>query len=232
MSRLLISLSLVTALTSSVFADRATPRFAQPPDTSVSSPVSSPAEYPITVKPDIMPIVDRAKVRAKLASNRAANLTRFRLYQAKGVFPSNVYSNKKLNVWLDEDGNYCAAATIIQMSGNDDLAAMTAEDNNFVKLGAVKQGPLMDWILTSGLTQAEIAAIQEPFMGVGGGRIQPNWESPPPVLITKRKAEDQRLIKKYSQVEAQIVKNRDKSLDLATDRLMKNPTLAAALLAG
>lgn len=229
MSRLLISLSLVTALTSSVFADRATPRFAQPPDTSVSSPA---AEYPITVKPDITPVVDRAKVRAKLASNRAANLARFRAYQAKGVFPSNVYSNKKLNVWLDEDGNYCAAATIIQMSGNDDLVVMTAEQDNFIKLGAVKSGPLMDWILTSGLTQAEIAAIQEPFMGVGGGgfRIQP--DEPAPVIITKRKAEDQRLIKKYSQVDAQIVKNRDKSLDLATDRLMKNPTLAAQLLAG
>ena len=228
MSRLLISLSLVTALTSSVFADRATPRFAQPPDTSVSSP----AEYPITVKPDIMPIVDRAKVRAKLASNRAANLARFRADQAKGVFPSNVYSNKKLNVWLDEDGNYCAAATIIQMSGNDDLVAMTAEQNNFIKLGDVTQGALMDWILTSGLTQAEIAAIQEPFMPVGGGQMQPNWEQPAPVIITKRKVEDRRLTKKYSQVEAQIVKHREKSLDLATDRLIKNPTLAAQLLAG
>ena len=228
MSRLLISLSLVTALTSSVFADRAAPRFSQPPpDTSVSSP--QPAILPM---PDIAPLVDRDQVRAKLASNRAANLARFRAYQAKGVFPSNVYSNKKLNVWLDEDGNYCAAATIIQMSGNDDLVVMTAEQNNFIKLGAVKQGPLMDWILTSGLTQAEIAAIQEPFMPVGGGgfRIQP--DEPAPVITTKRTAEDRRLTRKYSQVAAQIVKHREKSLDLATDRLMKNPTLAAQLLAG
>jgi hypothetical protein len=228
MSRLLISLSLVTALTSSVFADRiAAPRFSQPPpDTSVSSPEPQPAILP-------MPVVDRAKVRAKLASNRAANLARFRAYQAKGVFPSNVYSSKKLNVWLDEDGNYCAAATIIQMSGNDELVAQTAEDNNFIKLGDVTQGALMDWILTSGLTQAEIAAIQEPFMPVGGGvRFPMPIEAPPPVIITKRKTEDKRLGKKYSQVEAQIVKHREKSLDLATDRLMQNPALAAQLLAG
>ena len=223
MSRLLISLSLVTALTSSVFADRiAAPRFSQPPDTSVS-------EYPIY----IAPVVDRTKVRAKLASNRAANLARFRAYQAKGVFPSNVYANTKLNVWLDEDGHYCAAATIIQMSGNDELVAQTAEDNNFIKLGDVTQGALMDWILTSGLTQAEIAAIQEPFMPVGGRMRQPMpIEAPPPVIITKRTTEDQRLGKKYSQVEAQIVKSREKSLDLATDRLMKSPELAAQLLAG
>jgi hypothetical protein len=227
MSRLLISLSLVTALTSSVFADRiAAPRFSQPPpDTSVSSP--EPAILPMPA-----PVVDRAKVRAKLASNRATNLARFRAYQAKGVFPSNVYSNQKLNVWLDVDGNYCAAATIIQMSGNDELVALTAEQDNFIKLGNVKQGPLMDWILTSGLTQAEIAAIQEPFMPVGGGRIQRPSDQFPPVIITKRNAEDLRLTKKYSQVEAQIVKHREKSLDLATDRLMKNPALAAQLLAG
>jgi len=233
MSRLLISFSLVTALASSALA---APRFAQPPPDSPDSPVSSqptqidPSELPIA--PPIAPVVDRASVRAKLASNRAANLARFRAYQRKAVFPSNVYSSQKLNVWLDEDGHYCAAATIIQMSGNTDLVAQVAEQNNFIKLGDVEQGPVMDWILTSGLTQTEIAAIQEPFMPVGGGgyRIEPAPQ--PPVIITARKTEDRRLVAKYRQVEAQIVKSRERSLDLATDRLMQHPELAAQLLNG
>jgi hypothetical protein len=47
----------------------------------------------------------------------------------------------------------------------------------------------------------------------------------------KRKAEDARLMAKYRQVDAAIVKHQQASLDKATDRLMKNPTLAWQLLA-
>ena len=216
MSRLLISCSLVAALCTSAFA---APRFSQPPpDSSVSS------ERPV---PDIAPVVDRAQVRAKLARQRSASLARFRAYQHKGVFPSNVYADHKLNVWVDASGNYCAAATIIQLSGQRDLVARVGQRDNFIRLADVAQGPLMDWILTSGLTQAEIAAIQEPFMPVGG---EPVGFEPPQVIVSKRAAEDRRLVAKYRQVDAQLVEHRARSLDLATDRLMQHPALAARLL--
>lgn len=213
MSRLTIVLSLVASLSTTALADRAAPAapsmsFAQPPADHVSSPVR----------------LDRAAIRAKLAQNRVANLARFRVYQRKGVFPNNTFAAGKLNVWLDTNGNFCAAATIIKMSGNSDLAQRTAEQNNFIKLGDVTQGPLMDWILTSGLTQAEIAAIQEPFRIVA--------DEPSGVVDAKlRRAEDVRLQAKYKQVDAQIVKQQKKSLDLATDRLLANPALAASFLA-
>ena len=42
--------------------------------------------------------------------------------------------------------------------------------------------------------------------------------------------EDERLIAKYKEVEAQIVKDTDKSLDVATDRLMASPDLARRFL--
>ncbi|MEJ7601321.1 MAG: hypothetical protein WKG01_25680 [Kofleriaceae bacterium] len=224
MSRLLISCSLVAAFTSSAFADRALPRFAQPPP-NISASSSAPA-LPVR---DIAPLVDRAEVRAKLAAQRTASLAFFRVYQRKGLFPSNVYAGSKRNVWVDPDGNYCAAATIIQLSGQRDLVARVGEQTNFIKLADVEQGPLMDWILTSGLTQAEIAAIQEPFMPVGDepGRGR---ASEAPINLTKRTAEDRRLAKKYLQVDAQIVKHRERSLDRATDRLMQRPDLAARLL--
>ena len=137
---------------------------------------------------------------------------------------------KKLNVWLDADGHFCAAATIIKMSGQDDLVNKVAEQNNFIRLADVKQGPLMDWILTSGFTQDEIAAIQEPFMPV---TREPAVAPVEPILVDAklRAKEDARLLAKYKQVDKQLVKNRAKSLDKATDRLMKNPTLAWQLLA-
>jgi hypothetical protein len=212
MSRLTIVLSLVASLSTAALADRAAPMmsFAQPPaDAIVASPVR----------------LDRAAIRAKLAQNRIANLARFRVYQRKGVFPNNTFADGKLNVWLDANGNYCAAATIIKLSGNDDLAQRTADQNNFIKLADVTQGPLMDWILTSGLTQAEIAAIQEPFARVG--------DEPSPILVDARlrRAEDRRLAAKYKQVDAQLVKQQSKSLDAATARLLANPDLAARFLA-
>ena len=172
---------------------------------------------------------DRATVRAALAKARATNLAAFRVYQKKGVFPSNTFTDGKLNVWLDTDGNFCAAATIIKMSGMDALVNKVAEQNNFIRLADVRQGPLMDWILTSGLTQDEIAAIQEPFMPVVD---DPVMEPSQPILVDAnlRKAEDARLRAKYKMVDRMIAKNAKKSLDLATDRLMKHPKLAWSLV--
>ncbi len=218
----LVASLIVTAVSSLASADA---RFAQPP------PGSAPRVAQVDPWDREMPaMIDRAQVRAKLAANRSANVNRFRAYQAKGVFPSNTYTNGKLNVWLDEQGHFCAAATIIRMSGGVALVDKVAEQNNFIKLGDVAQGPVMNWILTSGFTQSEIANIQEPFEGVGD---EPSIE-PGPVAVdpTLRKNEDARLRAKYQQVEAQIKRSTDASLNAATDRLMRNPDLALAFLNG
>ena len=217
-----IALSFVASLSSGALADRATPmKFAQAPVSFVSADV--PDNYAAAVR------LDRAAIRAKLSQNRAANLARFRVYQSKGVFPNNTYTDGKLNVWLDESGNLCAAATIIKLSGQDDLVQRTADQTNFIRLIDVTQGPLMDWILTSGLTQDELAAIQEPMMPV----VQDPIVEPQPIMVDgrMRRIENRRLIQKYKQVDAQIVKARNKSLDAATDRLLSNPDLAIKFLA-
>jgi hypothetical protein len=89
----------------------------------------------------------------------------------------------------------------------------------------------MDWILTSGLTQAEIAAIQEPFMPV----VKDPTMEPQPVLAVDgrmRRVENRRLATKYQQVEASIMRNRNASLNAATDRLLSNPDLAIKFLNG
>jgi hypothetical protein len=219
MSRLLIAASLVAALTTTAVADQ---RFAAPPPEVVAA--SEPAEVAPAYPRQMRVVLDRDTVRAKLAEMRAANLARFRAYQEGGVFPSNTFDARKLNVWMDRAGHLCAAATIISASGQGLLVQQVAEDNNFIRLADVKQGPLMDWILTSGLTQDEIVAIQEPFSRV--------MRDQPVVDPELRAAETARLIKKYKAVDAMIVKNQKKSLELAVDRLMKRQDLAWNLVNG
>lgn len=226
MSRFLLAFSFIAALTSGAAAQR----FAQPPtDLPASSEVSTTR----------LQAPSRAELRAKLAQNRRANLARFRAYQAKGVFPSNTFTPGKLNVWIDGAGHLCAAATIINASGQSDLVQQVGAANNFIRLADVTDGALMDWILTSGLTQAEIAAIQEPFIGVvpadadePGRYVGIGPRRPMKVDPALRRTEDTRLKAKYKQVDAMLVKQQQRSLDAAVDRLMEHPDLARAFVQG
>lgn len=218
MSRFALALALVTSLTTSAFASHAyapTTGFARAPQlTEMDVPeagVALPQRF-----------MDRASIRAKLLEQRAANLARFRAYQKAGVFPVNTVRPGKLNVWIDDEGHICAAATIIKMSGLDELVQRTGEQTNFIRLADVKQGPLMDWMLTSGFTQEEIAAIQAPFAYPGDEGLRINEQ--------QRALETARLTRLYKQVTAKLVKNQKASLEIAVSRLMKHSELAWRLL--
>lgn len=87
----------------------------------------------------------------------------FRTYARRGVYPHNYYNNGSLNVWIDGDGHMCAAATMIWKSGARSLVRATQQENTFIRLADVTDGALMDWILLSGLTHAEVVAIQAPI---------------------------------------------------------------------
>ena len=245
--RLTLAFTIFTSLAATAGADRITPApTSAPATTTAPMPMQFAAPPPalatassgsaVAGEPAARAVrLDRAAIRAKLAKNRAANLARFRVYQRKGVFPNNTYTDGKLNVWRDAFGNLCAAATIIQLSGNDALVQQTGEQNNFIRLADVTDGPLLDWILTSGLTQDEIVAIQEPMMGVRDRVPEPHDLEPAPILAVDgrlRRIEDRRLIRTYRHVDRQIVKHRNRSLDAATDRLLAHPDLAQQFLAG
>ncbi len=221
MSRIAAAFSLVVALSSVAVA---APSFSRPPP---GAPV---AAMPVDAA-SMRVSATRAEVRAMLIENRAANLARFRAYQQKGSFPSNVYTGSALNVWRDEGGSFCAAATIIRASGETALVEQIAEDNNFIRLATVTTGPMMDWILTSGLTQAELALIQRPFRVVA---TNPSLEAPATVAVSPslRAKETARLAKLYREITVTLVRNEKRSLDAAVDRLMKRPQLAWQLVHG
>jgi hypothetical protein len=228
MSRFALVCSLVFGLSVSL-VNPADAQFARAPevaslDRGVADPVAG-AE--LRVAP--YRTADRATVRALLAKARGKNHAAFRVYQKKGTFPSNTYADRKLNVWIDENGHLCAAATIISMSGHRDLVMKVKDQNNFIRLGDVQQGPLMDWMLTSGFTQAELAMIQEPFMPVVD---EPVMEPSRPIVVDAklRKAENARLAAKYKTIDKKLVQATRTSLDRAVDKLMKRPDLVSQLL--
>jgi hypothetical protein len=172
---------------------------------------------PVRVAPD------RATVRKALEKRRAKNLAAFRAYHKGGVYPHNRVRVGPLNVWIDEAGNLCAAATMISKDGKDELVKKTGAENNNIRLLNVTEGPLLDWMMTSGFTLEEIDRIQLPgdFVGI-------DFQIPKEEL----QREDARLAKAYRATDAWLVKHKKSGLDLATDRLMKNTDLAWRLIDG
>jgi len=176
-------------------------------------------------------VVDRDQVRKELAEQRKLNLKRFHDYRRAGVYPHNTYENGMLNVWRDNEDHLCAVANLIAKQGLDDLVDSTASGQNFVKIADVSSGPLIDWVLTSGFTQEEIAMIQWPTWAqddpVGYQRAQREMRR----KARERRREDQRLAAGYLATEHTLKEERvrDAGLDVAVARLSARPELVAAL---
>jgi hypothetical protein len=180
---------------------------------------------PVTARP--APTLDRDALRARLIEQRAANLARFRAYHLAGIYPNNTQRAGLLNVWRDDAGHFCAAATIIRASGAVALVDAVAAQNNFIRLADVTDGPVLDWMLTSGFTQDELVMIQKPFRPV----TYDLGENPRPATIVAdlRTAETARLAALYRKVEARLIRDQWASLERAVDRLMQRPDLVASL---
>jgi hypothetical protein len=224
MNRCLTSLLLVATLAMPAFA-----KPAPPPDETAIDDI---AEHDAMAADELAPVptLDRARVRAMLAVVRAHNVAAFHAYRIAGVYPSNIVSDGELNVWRDEDGHFCAAATMIRASGEIALTERVADQTNNINLGDVTQGPLMDWMLTSGLTQDEVALIQRPFNPVAS-RPDPQILAQNRIGARKRAAETARLKKLYARIERQLARQQAKSLDAATDLVMQHPDLIEKLAA-
>jgi hypothetical protein len=166
------------------------------------------------------PAIERDRLRAELKLRRDQSIRQFQAYRDRMIYPINTFAPEITHVWRDATGRLCAAATLIAVDWGRDAAGRVADVDNFIKLADVHDGPLMDWILTSGLTQHEIVAIQEPMM------------PPPPKLAPAEQKEADRLHAIYTSVDRQLRDLYDENLDEATDALMKRPDLARKLLGG
>jgi hypothetical protein len=167
--------------------------------------------------------LDRAAVRAKLAARRDEVMKRFLAYREARVYPINTLPGGGFrHVWLDDSGNLCAAATLVSDDWGRDAAIRAGAANVEIKIADVKTGPLADWVLTTGLTHAELVAIQVPGFNERWNERQGE---------AARQLEVNRLYGIYIDVERQMRSLWDENLDLATDALMRHPELARDVLA-
>jgi len=159
-----------------------------------------------------------ALLREKLAAHRKQQIERLEAYAAAGQFPLNVVQPQPLHQLKDATGTYCAVANLVVKDGLQDVIDAEAKKNNELLFGDVKDGQLYSWILTSGLTQEEIAAIQAPSPFVGTGEIQ---APVPPQIVDppKQTAATEQLQAHFRAVEQQIIADTDTSLDVAANRL-------------
>ena len=116
---------------------------------------------------------------------------------------------------------------MIWASGARDLVTQVAADDNAIRLATVTAGPLLDWIVTSGLTHDEVVLIQRPFIGRPGGPPRPLPGRP---LVDWRLAADRALRVKYDAILRELERSRAASLDAAVDALVAHPELVASLL--
>ncbi len=181
-----------------------------------------PANAPKITQTESAP--DRAAVRKALAARRDHNRAAFRAYWTAGVYPQNTERVGPLNVWRDANGHLCAAATMIDKDGKHDLVMATAKSNNHIRLLDVTDGPLLDWLMTSGLTLEEIDRIQAPMV-----RPPPRPEQTAQEMAA---AETKRLKDGYVATDQYLIDHEKAGLDEAVARLMTNPALAKKLLAG
>jgi hypothetical protein len=169
--------------------------------------------------------LDPDQVRQALAQERKVHLQHFHEYRMKRVYPENTYMNGMTNIWRDWQEHLCAVATLVHRDGLDTVVDDIATNNNFVRTADLTEGPLVDWILTSGLTQEEIVMIQAP--------TEADIRAEEREQARQRAREVKRLAALYRSVEKTLTTTRvvDAGLDLATARLMQHPQLAQALLA-
>jgi hypothetical protein len=150
-----------------------------------------------------------ARWRATLAENRERMIERLHDYWVREDFVQNPDPKGGPGHFiLDGRGKPCPLASIIIESGHRDLVEEAARANNGVKVADLKEGPILSWILRSGLTQEECILIQRPSRSGEG------------VPKEVREAELRRLAAELKRVEATIRMNSEKSLTLSVRRML------------
>lgn len=153
-------------------------------------------------------------VRAQLAAHRDQQIARLDAYARAGRFPHDYTTAPSLHMFRDAEGRLCAVANLVHEDGRDDLVEATVRTRNDLAVADVHDGPMLAWMLASGLTQEELARIQAPAPLVAA----------PPLPAAPPRIDELTMIATIrahvAEVEAELRANREKSLDVAVDRWM------------
>jgi hypothetical protein len=106
-----------------------------------------------------------------------------RAYRDRGVFPHNYdFPGRAVPYFVDRrTGTLCAVAHLLESTGRRDIVdRVAAADNNVWVAQLAGDSAFNGWLRTNGLTLAETARIQVPYVGP-----PPNLEPNPPQTATR-----------------------------------------------
>lgn len=131
-----------------------------------------------------------AELYARLHARRQLMLQRLKTYAEAGVFPQNTYRAGAHSVFVDARGVRCAVGELLYLDGQAELVETIRRRNAFVRLQDVAAGPLVSWILGSGLTKEECELIQPSYDHM---RPRPRPEPPARLALPSQPAIQARL---------------------------------------
>ena len=96
-----------------------------------------------------------------LRVNRTLQIERLRQYARRSLFPINEHhSSGPIPIFVDRHDTACAVGHLMRQSGWNEAVDEIARHNKHVYVLDVHDGPLVQWVLQSGLTEEEAALIQ------------------------------------------------------------------------
>lgn len=106
----------------------------------------------------------RLRWKERLEEERQTNIRRLERYRDRGLFPINEHvAGRAVPVFVDNYDTACAVGHLMRLSGWEHEVATIQAASNLVYVNDVSDGPLVDWVATSGLTQEEAALIQPAY---------------------------------------------------------------------
>jgi hypothetical protein len=109
-----------------------------------------------------------AQLGAERIGRRATLIRELRTYRDRGVFPHNYdFPGRAVPYFVDrETGTLCAVANLLAFTGRRDIVDRVARADNNVRVAQLASDTAFArWLGVSGLTLAEAARIQVPYMG-------------------------------------------------------------------
>jgi hypothetical protein len=109
-------------------------------------------------------VEERREWRTRLAAERLTNVGRLEQYRDRGRFPINEHSSDRaVPVFVDNYDTACAVGHLMRESGWGQQVASIQTNNNLVYVTDVSDGPVVEWVATSGFTHVEAALIQPAY---------------------------------------------------------------------
>lgn len=160
----------------------------------------------------VTPIRPGSDLLRTLRTRRETQIARVDRYRRRGVFPQNVdFAGERVPYFVDHRGVACAVANLMIEDGRGSDVTTISAANNQVRVMDVSEGPLVEWVIGSGLLKEEAA------------RIQPGYDFMRPTPEPDMNMVDRRRIREHlGVVLAELRRDTETNLAIAVDRFQRS----------